>query len=312
MKAKHIFAIVALALAILSMPAEAQTRKEIRAAKREQWRMEQRHKAEEAELRHRMRMDSIANSKKVAEERAAKAEAERKAAEAKREAAEAERKAAVAEAKAKQRKAEEQEAMKEVEFVDPCGEYVSAGDRFFAHGVGEDLDQQLSVEIARTVALEELASQISTQVQSLVSNYRKQERKTVDRQSLSRIEGLTTAEVNQATGYRIACRKVMTFQQSGQRIFKTYIVLELNTDILEGLYGAIQQDEELSIDAEYEAFKQEFDEHFKPQQQPLAEEKTEDKTEVADRPAEAAEDESVKQETHRESENEHERNLDDY
>ena len=280
--------------------------------------MEQRHKAEEAELRHRMRMDSIANSKKVAEERAAKAEAERKAAEAKREAAETERKAALAEAKAKQRKAEEQAAMKEVEFVDPCGEYVSAGDRFFAHGVGEDLDQQLSVEIARTVALEELASQISTQVQSLVSNYRKQERKTVDRSSLSRIEGLTTAEVNQATGYRIACRKVMTFVQDGQRIFKTYIVLELNTDILEGLYGAIQQDEELSVDAEYEAFKQEFDEHFAPKQQP--EQKTEpqlqpqaeEKVEVADRPTETTEDENAKQETHRETENEREQTPDDY
>ena len=310
MKATHIIAIAAFALAIVAMPAEAQTRKEKRAAKREQWKMEQRHKAEEAELRHQMRMDSIANSRKVEEQRAAKAEVERKAAEAKREAAEAERKAAEAEAKAKQRKAEEEAAMKEVEAVDPCGEWVSAGDRFFAHGVGEDMDQQLSVDIARTVALEELASQITTTVQSLVSNYRKQERKAVSRSSLSRIEGLTTTEVNQATGYRIACRKVMTFVQDGQRIYKTYIVLELNTDILEGLYGAIQQDEELSVDAEYEAFKQQFNEHFQPL--PQAKDKVEEKVEVAEQPAEAAEDEGIKHENSRESESERDFSPDDY
>lgn len=310
MKASHIIAIAAFALAIVAMPAEAQTRKEKRAAKREQWRMEQRHKAEEAEIRHRMRMDSIANSKKVEEERAAKAEAERQAAEAKREAAEAERKAALAEAKAKQRKTEEEAAMKEVEEVNPCGEWVSAGDHFFAQGVGEDLDQQLSVEIARTVALEELASQIYTTVQSLVSNYRKQERKAVDRHSLTRIEGLTTTEVNQATGYRIACRKVMTFKQDGQRIYKTYIVLELNTDILEGLYGAIQQDEELSIDAEYEAFKQQFDEHFLPKSQTESEANA--NAEQPDQPAENADDESAKHENARESENERDISPDDY
>lgn len=309
MKANHIFAIAVMALAITALPAEAQTRKEKRAAKREQWKMEQRHKAEEAELRHQMRMDSIANSKKVEEQRAAKAEAERQAAEAKLQAAEAERKAADAEAKAKQKKAEEEAAMKEVEFVDPCGEWVSAGDRFFAHGVGEDLDQQLSVDIARTTALEELASQISTQVQSLVSNYRKQERKSTSRESLGRIEGLTTTEINQATGYRIACRKVMTFVQDGQRIYKTYIVLELNEDILlNGLYNTIQQDEELNVDAEYEAFKQEFNEHFMQQPQPQAEEKTEE----AEQQAETAEDESSKHENSRENDSERDISPEDY
>lgn len=309
MKANHIFAVAVMALAIAALPAEAQTRKEKRAAKREQWKMEQRHKAEEAELRHRMRLDSIANSRKVEEQRAAKAEAERKAAEAKQQAAEAERKAAAAEAKAKQKKAEEEAAMKEVEFVDPCGEWVSAGDRFFAHGVGEDLDQQLSVDIARTTALEELASQISTKVQSLVSNYRKQERKSTSRESLSRIEGLTTTEIDQATGYRIACRKVMTFVQNGQRIYKTYIVLEINEDIvLNGLFNNIQKDEELSVDAEYEAFKQQFDERFMQPQQPKAEEKSDE----AERPAEVTEDEGSKHENIRESDSEREISRDDY
>lgn len=309
MKANHIFAIAVMALAIATLPAEAQTRKEKRAAKREQWKMEQRHKAEEAELRHKMRLDSIANAKKVEEQRAARAEAERQAAEAKRQTAEAERKAALDEAKAKQRKAEEEAAMKEVEFVDPCGEWVSAGDRFFAHGVGEDLDQQLSVDIARTTALEELASQISTKVQSLVSNYRKQERKSTSRESLGRIEGLTTTEIDQATGYRIACRKQMTFIQNGQRIYKTYIVLEISEDIiLNGLYSTIQQDEELSVDAEYEAFKKEFDERFMQPQQP----QTEEKTEEQDQSAVAGEEESAKHETQRENESEREMSMDDY
>jgi len=309
MKANHIFAIAVMALAIATLPTEAQTRKEKRAAKREQWKMEQRHKAEEAELRHQMRLDSIANAKKVEEQRAAKAEADRQAAEAKQQAAEAERKAALVEAKAKQKKAEEEAAMKEVEFVDPCGEWVSAGDRFFAHGVGEDLDQQLSVDIARTTALEELASQISTKVQSLVSNYRKQERKSTSRESLGRIEGLTTTEIDQATGYRIACRKQMTFIQDGQRIYKTYIVLEISEDIvLNGLYSTIQKDEELSVDAEYEAFKKEFDERFMQPQQPQVEEKSEE----SEQSAETIENEGAKHENLRESESERDMSPEDY
>ena len=258
MKKFFVFAVITALSLIMSAPVQAQTRKDKKAAQKEQWEREQRQKAEEEELRHKLRMDSIANSQKVAAENAAKAEAERRAAEA--------------EAKAKQRKAEEAAALQEVEFNEPCSDYISSADVIFGRGSGEDFEQQMSADIARTSALEELASQLSTKVQALVSKYQKQERKKTKRESISRIEGLTMTEVDQTTSYRIACRKTTTYIQDGERLFKTYMVVELNEDILlSNLYKKIQKDDDLKVDADYDSFKKEFDEHFKNESQEVLE-----------------------------------------
>jgi hypothetical protein len=152
----------------------------------------------------------------------------------------------------------------EVEFNEPCSDYNSSADVIFGRGVGEDYEQQMSVDMARTSAIEELASQLSTKVQSLVSNYRKQERKNTSRESIRRIEGLTMTEVDQSTGFRVACRKTTTYMYKGEKMYKTYMVIELNEDvILSSLYKKIQKDEDLKVDADYYSFKKEFDEHFK-------------------------------------------------
>ena len=249
--------VVAMSFA-LAMPAQAQSRKDKKAAQKEAWEREQRQKAEEDELRHKIHMDSIANAQKAADEKAAREEAERRAAEA--------------EAKAKQKKAEEAAALQEVEFNEPCSDYMSSGDVIYGRGSGEDFEQQLSADIARTAALEQLASQLSTKVQALVTNYRKQARKNTKRESISRIEGLTVTEVDQATGYRIACRKTMTYIQDGERLFKTYMVVELNEDVLlSAIYKKIQKDDELNVEADYQAFKKEFDDNFKNKSQEVLE-----------------------------------------
>ena len=152
----------------------------------------------------------------------------------------------------------------EVEFNEPCSDYTSSADVIFGRGVGEDYEQQMSVDMARTSAIEELASQLSTKVHSLVSNYRKQERKNTSRESIRRIEGLTMTEVDQSTGFRVACRKTTTYMYKGEKMYKTYMVIELNEDvILSSLYKKIQKDEDLKVDADYYSFKKEFDEHFK-------------------------------------------------
>ena len=79
MKKIMLFAtVVAMSLAV-AMPVNAQSRKDKKAAKKAQWEMEQKQQREEAELKHKLRMDSIANAGKVAEEQARKAEAERRA-----------------------------------------------------------------------------------------------------------------------------------------------------------------------------------------------------------------------------------------
>lgn len=252
MKKFMFFATIVAMSMVMVMPAQAQTRKEKKAAAKAQWEMEQKQKAEEAELRHKMKMDSIANAGKVAEQKAAKAEADRRAAEA--------------EAKAKQKKAEEAAALEEKEFNEPCMDYESTANLIRARGVGEDFEQQLSAEIARSAAIEELGSQISTKVQALLMNYKKSIRQNMKRESLRRVEGLTMTEVDQATGFRVACRKTTTYIQNGERIFKTYMVIELGEDqLLKPIYEGIQKDDELKIDGDYQSFKKEFDDHFKNQ-----------------------------------------------
>ena len=254
--------IVAMSLA-MAMPAQAQSRKDKKAAQKAQWEMEQQQQREEAELRHKLRMDSIANAGKVAEEKAA---AEAKARKEAAEKAEADRRAAEAEAKARQKKAEEAAALQEVEFNEPCMEFESTANLIRARGIGEDLEQQLSAEMARSAAIEELGSQISTKVQALLMNYKKSIRQNLKRESLRRVEGLTMTEVDQATGFRVACRKTTTYIQNGERIFKTYMVIELGEDqLLKPIYDKIQKDDELKIDGDYQSFKKEFDDHFKNQ-----------------------------------------------
>lgn len=241
------------------MPVQSQTRKERKAAERAQWEREQRHKAEEDELRHRLRMDSLVNAQKIAAEQAAKAEADKREQDAQRRQQEAE-------AKVQQEQAAQAAAMQEVEVNDPCGDYQGAAEAIFGRGMAEDLDQQLSVDIARNNAIEELASQLSTKVQALVSNYRKQERKMVKRESLSRVEALTQNVIDQTTSYRIACRKTLTYVKDGVQMYKTYVVVELNEDqVLNSIFSHIQRDGSLKMRTNYQAFKQEFDENFKNQ-----------------------------------------------
>lgn len=68
---------VAVMAIMVCNPVMGQTRKDKKAAKKAEWEVQQQQKAEENALLHQMKMDSIKNAKKVAEEAAAKAERER-------------------------------------------------------------------------------------------------------------------------------------------------------------------------------------------------------------------------------------------
>ena len=224
-----------MALAIVAVPASAQTRKDKKAAEKAQWEQEQKFAAEEAALRHQLKMDSLANAQRVAEEKAAEAAA-----------------------RAKQRA--EAQAAQEQEVEVPCGDYYSTSEVIRALGIGEDYEQQMATEMARSAALEELASQISTSVQALVSNYKKSMRVNLKRESVRRVEGMAMTAVDQAMGYRIACRKTTSYVLNGEKLFKQYMVLEVNKDdILEPIYEGIQEDEELQLDMDYQKFAEEFD-----------------------------------------------------
>ena len=241
-----------MAMAILAVPATAQTRKDKKAAEKAQWEQEQKFAAEEAALRHQLKMDSIANAKKVAEQQAAAAAAQ----------AAADKAAAEAKAKADA----EARAAQEVEVNMPCDEYLTTSELIRALGIGEDYDQQFALDIARTEALNELASQIKTTVQSLLTKYNKsttKQGKERSRESINRAEQMIQTAVDQATGYRIACRKMTSYILDGEKLYKAYIALEIGTDeILKSLYQDVQADEDLAIEASYEKFKEEFNQTF--------------------------------------------------
>lgn len=250
MKARTLIAVAVMAFAMVASPAYAQSRKDKKAAKKAQWEMEQQQQREEAELKHKLKMDSIANANKIAAENAAKAEADRR---------QRQQDSIVA-----AKKKAEKEALQEVEVNEPCTEYESTADLIRARGIGEDFEQQMSVDAARSAALQELGSQLSTKIQALVLNYSKSVRKNLKRQSVRRIEGLVQTSVDEQTGYRIACRKTFTYEEKGERIFKTYMVVELGEDtLLRPVFDGLQKDDELKLDSDYQSFKKDFDEHFK-------------------------------------------------
>ncbi len=227
-----------MALAIVAVPASAQTRKDKKAAEKAKWEQQQQFDAEEAALRHQLKMDSIANAKRVAEEKAAE-------------------EAARAKARA------EAQAAQEVEVSEPCSELLTNATLIRGRGIGEDYDQQMAVELARSAALEELASQINTSVQALVSNYKKSMRINLTRESKQRMEGMTMTAVDQAMGYRIACRKTTSYVLNGEKLFKHYMVVEVAKDeLLEPIYQGIQEDEELKLDMDFNQFAEEFDKNL--------------------------------------------------
>ena len=227
-----------MAMAMVAVPATAQTRKDKKAAEKAQWEQEQKFAAEEAALRHQIRMDSIANAKRVAEEQAAAAAAKAKA-----------------EADAK--------AAQEVEVSEPCEEYYSTKDLIRGRGVAESPIQQVAMAQARVLAVEEFAAQVQTTVQSVATN---------NMAALSGEDGMevkvlfnnkTKNIVDQTTGFRIVCRKTTTSMKNGTKIYRHYMVVELDMEtILKPLYDEIQKDEATKLELSLEEFSEEFEKHF--------------------------------------------------
>ena len=235
---KKTIVLALMAMAMVAVPASAQTRKDKKAAEKAQWEQEQKFAAEEAALRHQIRMDSIANAKRVAEEQAAVAAAKAKA-----------------EADAK--------AAQEVEVSEPCEEYYSTKDLIRGRGVAESPIQQVAMAQARVLAVEEFAAQVQTTVQSVATN---------NMAALSGEDGMevkvlfnnkTKNIVDQTTGFRIVCRKTTTSMKNGTKIYRHYMVVELDMEtIVKPLYDAIQKDQATKLELSLEEFSEEFEKHF--------------------------------------------------
>lgn len=243
-KMKTQFYALILSLLVVVAPVFSQSRQDIKAAEKARWEQQQRQEAEISELRHQIRKANLSNEQSSM---TAQIEAQKQA-----------------EERARQREIEK--AAQEVVVDMPCGEYLSTSEQLRALGTGEDYDQQFAIDIARTEALYELASQISTHVQAIQSKYNKSSRisgKNPSRESSSRIEQMINTSVDEATGYRIICRKSTSYILNGEKLYKGYVAIEIDADeILKPLYEEMQAEADLELDADYEKFKEEFNQQF--------------------------------------------------
>ena len=245
MKKTLFMAVMAAIMILAAAPAAAQSHKDKKQAKKENWEMKQQQQREEAELRHKLRMDSLAQAGRDAAAARAREEAERARQEA--------------EAKAEKKRREAEEALREVEVNEPCSEYESDASTIRGRGVGEDLDQQFSVDLARTAALENMASQMSTKINGVLLRKRQQAKSGNTRASMQKTEDMVRTEVEETTGYRVVCKKTVTFYEDNQRVYKTYMVVELSGEgLLRSLFDKIQGDDEMRLDINFEQFQQEF------------------------------------------------------
>lgn len=235
---KKTIVLALMAMAIVAVPATAQTRKERKAAEKAKWEQQQQFDAEEAALRHQIRMDSIANAKRVEEEKAAEAAARAKA------------------------RAEVQ-AAQEVEVSEPCEEYYSTKDLIRGRGVAESPIQQVAMAQARTLAVQEFASQVQTTVQAVATNNTAALSGADDMDVQVLFNDKVKTIVDQTTGFRIVCRKTTTFMKSGKKIYKHYMVVELDMEtIMQPLYNEIQKDQATKLELSLEEFSEEFEKHF--------------------------------------------------
>lgn len=259
-----IAATMLLSMAVV-MPAQAQSRKDKKAAKKANWEMEQQQQREEAELRHQMKMDSLRNIQKAKEEAEAKAKLDAERAEQARQKAEADE-------AARQKKAEEMAALQEVDITDePCTEVGSSESYIRSRGIGESLQQQMARTKAQTNAVRDLGAKIGTAVQALIKHYANEETISVMTDDASadgmsfeeKIQAMTKQKVDQNLSFSTFCEKTRSYMKNNKKIYKCYMTVQAGKDeLMKPVYEEIQKAANSKLNLDYKSFSEEFDKEF--------------------------------------------------
>jgi len=150
----------------------------------------------------------------------------------------------------------------EVDISFPCGDYsLSSKGIIRAFGMESSMDVQIAKRVARTVALEELASKIEITVKTVAQDYSLRTQKNLDEKIEKRFENMTQTSVNKTlSGYTTACEKFT--QNKSTKKYSCYIALEISEEnVLKPLYQELKQDETLKEALpSYEKFKDTFNE----------------------------------------------------
>jgi len=150
----------------------------------------------------------------------------------------------------------------EVEISFPCGDFsISTPGIIRAFGMESSMDAQVAKRIARTAALEELASKVEITIKTLAEDYVLRTQKNLTEEIEKRFENKTQTIVDKTlTGYTTACEKFT--QNKSTKKYSCYIALEISEEkVLKPAYQELQQDPELkNALPNYEKFAQKFNE----------------------------------------------------
>ena len=263
-KFMFIAATMLLSMAVV-MPAQAQSRKDKKAAKKAEWEMRQQFIKDSTERANQAKLDAMDRENKAREEAAAKAklDAER---------AEQAAAAAAAEAAARQKKAEEMAAAQEVEISDePCTEVGSSESFIRARGIGESLQQQTARTKAQTVAVRDLGAKIGTTVQALIKMYSNEKTissltddSSADGMMLEeQYEAMVKQKVDQNLSFSTFCEKTRTYMKNNKKIYKCYMTIQAGKDeVLKPVYEGLQGEAATKLNIDYNRFSEEFDKEF--------------------------------------------------
>lgn len=244
---------IMMAMLMVCAPINAQSRKDKKAAQKAQWELQQQQQKEEAELRHKIKMDSLRNAQKAKEDAAKQAELEAKQAKEK--------------AEADARRAE-QEAKRQHQAVDmPCmgAEYKSNETYLRGFADGEDMDTNGAQQSAYISARNNLSGDIEAAIQSLTDNYLKSKSKNKTKEQERELQQLIRQKIDRILSMApVVCEKYERFYDKDDvEVYKCYVVREVSIEsILKPVYTGIQEDESLKIDYDYQKFKEEFKGEF--------------------------------------------------
>ena len=148
----------------------------------------------------------------------------------------------------------------EVEIIVPCSgsDFRTTGDLIRANGIGESMDQQMAIRIARSAALEDLSQRIRVSIGNVVNDYYKSINQNTSEDFTRRFEGLTELVSKETVfNYRTICEKMT--RNTKNRNYKSYIAIEVGVDeTVKHIHRKLTEAELLKIDIDYEKFREKF------------------------------------------------------
>lgn len=151
----------------------------------------------------------------------------------------------------------------EERLVIPCIENKTSNGVLRSHGIGSSTDITMAQEKAHLNARARLASSINVLVKQVGENYLKSTEVNNSEEALERFENLSQSVVEQQMEGVIVICEELTRSKSTQNI-TAYVSLELaGSSVLQSLSQAVNSDEMLKVDFNYEKMKKTFEEALK-------------------------------------------------